>query len=60
MTETHDHHTVLDHHVARARTGLRRWTGPGWLRVLWVTPIFFGLGIALPVLIRWLAHWDPV
>ncbi|MDX6425250.1 MAG: cytochrome c oxidase subunit, partial [Gaiellaceae bacterium] len=53
MTELHEHHT------APARTGIRRLTGPGWLRVLWVTPIFFGIGVGLPVLIRWLAHWHP-
>ena len=41
-------------------TGLRRLTAPGWLRVLWVTPIFIGIGFALPLLIRWLADWDPV
>jgi cytochrome c oxidase subunit 1 len=39
---------------------LRRLTAPGWLRVLWVTPIFFGIGLGLPVLIRWLAHWHPL
>ncbi|HEY5296118.1 MAG TPA: cbb3-type cytochrome c oxidase subunit I, partial [Gaiellaceae bacterium] len=50
-----------DHHVAPpARTGLRRLTSPGWLRVLWVTPLFIGLGFALVVLIRWAAHWDPL
>jgi cytochrome c oxidase subunit 1 len=54
--------TVLtDHHAAPpAPAGLRRLTAPGWLRVLWVTPIFFGFGLGLPLLVRWLAHWDPV
>src|ERR1041385_4486704 len=50
-----------DHHAAPPRpTGRHRLTAPGWLRILWVTPIFFGIGIALPCLIRWAAHWDPV
>jgi cytochrome c oxidase subunit I len=55
VTEPHDHPSP-----APSRTGLRRLTAPGWLRVLWVTPIFFGIGVGLPVLIRWLSHWDPV
>ena len=39
-----------EHHVAPPpRTGIRRWTGPGWLRVLWVVPIFIGIGFAIPV-----------
>jgi cytochrome c oxidase subunit 1 len=57
VTDLHEHH---EHDVAPARGGIHRLTRPGWLRVLWVTPIFFGIGVGLPVLIRWLAHWDPV
>ena len=50
-----------EHHVAPPpRTGIRRWTGPGWLRVLWVVPIFIGIGFAIPGLIRWLADWQPI
>jgi cytochrome c oxidase subunit 1 len=56
-TEHHDTH----HHAAPPRpTGIHRWTAPGWLRILWVMPIFIGFGIALPVLIRWLADWHPI
>src|SRR6478672_7838797 len=56
-TEHHDTH----HHAAPPRpTGIHRWTAPGWLRILWVMPIFIGFGIALPVLIRWLAGWHPI
>src|SRR3954449_6992416 len=54
LAHAHEHHEGPP-----ARTGIHRWTGPGWLRVLWVTPIFFGIGIALPLLIRYLAHWQP-
>ncbi len=50
----------VTHAPAPAPTGIQRFTSPGWLRVLWVTPLFFGIGIALPVLIRWLASWHPV
>ena len=50
-----------EHHAAPPpRTGIHRWTGPGWLRVLWVTPIFIGIGFAIPGLIRWLADWQPI
>src|SRR5438067_11914608 len=55
MTDHHEHHAH-----ATSASGFRRLFAPGWLRVLWVTPLFFGLGLGLPVLIRWLAHWDPV
>src|SRR5947199_1797566 len=58
VTTVHQEHH--DHAAPPARAGFHRLTGPGWLRVLWVTPLFFGLGLGLPVLIRWLAHWDPV
>jgi hypothetical protein len=50
-----------DHHVAPpAPAGWHRLTAPGWLRVLWVTPIGFGFGIGITVLIRWAAGWDPL
>jgi cytochrome c oxidase subunit I len=41
-------------------TGLARFTGPGWLRVLWTTPFigFFGLGIV--VLVRAITGWEPL
>ena len=34
--------------------------GPGWLRVAWMTPLFFGIGFGIVVGIRALAGWDPV
>ncbi|MGH3003873.1 MAG: cbb3-type cytochrome c oxidase subunit I, partial [Gaiellaceae bacterium] len=52
---------VHHQHIAPAPpAGRRRLTSAGWLRVLWVTPLFIGIGFALPVLIRWGAHWDPL
>src|SRR3954447_4981946 len=62
MTEHHDvHHDVHHDHAPAARpTGIHRWLPPGRLRVLWVTPLFFGMGIALPVLIGWAAGWEPL
>ena len=55
VAHAHEHHAAPP-----APTGWHRLTAPGWLRVLWVTPVGFGLGIGIPVLLRWLAHWDPV
>ncbi|HZO98168.1 MAG TPA: cbb3-type cytochrome c oxidase subunit I, partial [Gaiellaceae bacterium] len=52
----HEH----DHRPTPPVTGFRRLTAPGWLRVLWVTPIFFGIGIAIPVLLRWGVSWNPI
>jgi cytochrome c oxidase subunit 1 len=41
-------------------TGWRRALAPGWLRVPWMTALFFGIGFALVVGIRWWAGYDPV
>ena len=35
------------------RRGIRRWTGPGWLRALWLTPAFFGAVTGIVALCRW-------
>src|SRR6478609_1962393 len=55
LAHAHDQHAAPP-----APTGIRRLTAPGWLRVLWVTPIFIGIGMALPVLVRWAADWGPI
>ena len=61
MTDVaHDTHEENGHHGAPpARTGLKRWTAPGWYRVLWCTPLFAGIGFAIVYLIRWKAGWEP-
>jgi cytochrome c oxidase subunit I len=41
-------------------TGWRRALAPGWLRVPWMTALFFGIGMGLVVGLRALAGWDPV
>jgi cytochrome c oxidase subunit 1 len=41
-------------------TGWRRVLAPGWLRVPWMTALFFGIGLGLVVGLRSLAGWDPV
>jgi cytochrome c oxidase subunit 1 len=40
--------------------GWHRWTRPGWLRILWTTPLTGFAVIGLTCLIRWAAHWYPV
>src|SRR5207342_256561 len=58
MTDVAHAHT--HHDAPPPPTGIHRWTAPGWLRVLWVTPIFIGIGFLIPGLIRWLADWQPI
>jgi cytochrome c oxidase subunit 1 len=41
-------------------TGWRRLLAPGWLRVPWMTALFFGIGLGITVLIRWVEGWHPV
>src|SRR5579884_2205641 len=57
VVQAHDHHATA---TTAPPGGWHRLTAPGWLRVLWTTPIGFGIGAGLVVLIRWLAHWDPL
>ena len=48
MTDVAHAHEQHDGAAPPPRPAWHRWTAPGWLRVLWVTPIFFGLGFAHP------------
>jgi cytochrome c oxidase subunit 1 len=41
-------------------TGWRRATAAGWLRVPWMTALFFAIGMGLVVGLRALAGWEPV
>ncbi len=58
----HEGHGVAhDHHAPPPPPrGWRRLTAPGWLRVLWMTPLFAAIGFGLVVGIRALAGWDPI
>ncbi|HSC91226.1 MAG TPA: cytochrome c oxidase subunit I [Gaiellaceae bacterium] len=56
--EHHGH--VHGHAPAPPPTGWRRLTAPGWIRVLWMAPLFAAIGIGLVTGIRALAGWDPV
>ncbi|MEI8104547.1 MAG: cbb3-type cytochrome c oxidase subunit I [Actinomycetes bacterium] len=60
-THAHDTHDTHAHHApAPPRTGIHRWTGPGWLRALWVTPLFGFACLGLVALIRSAANWHPL
>ena len=64
MTETTHSHTHAHAHDAHhapppPRRGLARWTGPGWLRALWMVPLFAAIGAGLVYGLRALAGWDP-
>src|SRR5918997_6996664 len=62
MTDTAVHPSIQPAHSAPAPppTGWRRALAPGWLRVPWMTALFFGIGVALVLGIRAIAGWDPL
>jgi cytochrome c oxidase subunit 1 len=61
VTTTVEEHAAHDVHAPPPRRhGWRRLLAPGWLRVLWLTPLFFGIGFLLVVGIRELAGYEPV
>ena len=39
---------------------MRWFTKPGLGRCLWMIPLFFGIGVGIMALVRWLEGWDPV
>ena len=61
MTSTldqHGQHELQHGHPAPRRRGI--FMRPGYLRALWVTPLFFLIGMYIVVALRALAGWDPV
>src|ERR687885_983948 len=40
--------------------GFRRLLYPGFLRAAWMTPLFFGIGCGIVVLLRWWGGWHPI
>ena len=54
----HDVHA--EHAPAPPPTGLRRLLAPGWLRAIWMSALFFGIGAGITVLIRWLETWHRI
>jgi len=47
-------------HAAPPPTGWRRLTTGGWLRVPWMTALFFGIGLGITLLVRWAEGWHPI
>ena len=64
MTDVAPHadHSHAEHaHTGRPPArGWHRFTYPGWLRVLWFTPLFGTFWLGVTVLIRWAADWYPL
>ena len=56
--EQHDgHHSA----PSQGRRSLLSWfTAPGYLRCLWMIPLFFGIGVGIMACVRWLEGWDPI
>ena len=50
------------HHHAPAppRRGIKRLTGPGFLRAAWMTPLFWAIGTGLVLFFRWLGHGPAI
>ena len=58
MTEAVLHEPHVEHPPrATPPTGWRRLLAPGWLRVPWMTALFFGIGAGITCLVRWLEGW---
>jgi cytochrome c oxidase subunit I len=54
-------HEVHEHHGPPAPPrGPRRLLFPGFLRAVWMTALFFGIGCAIVVLCRWWGGWHPI
>jgi cytochrome c oxidase subunit I len=56
--DQHGQHELQQGHPAPRRRGI--FMRPGYLRALWVTPLFFLIGMYIVVALRALAGWDPV
>ena len=60
MTEVvHTSHEA--HHAPPPpRTGLHRLTGPGYLRAIWMSALFWAIGFGIVVFFRWLGDYEPI
>ncbi len=59
MAQVHAPHAPAHHAPAPPRRGLRRATGPGYLRALWLAPLIWGVGFGIVAFFRWLGGYDP-
>jgi cytochrome c oxidase subunit I len=53
-------HDELHAGAAPPPRGWRRLVAPGWLRVPWMTALFFGIGLGVTLLVRWAEGWHPI
>ena len=58
--EVREHGEHVMHAPPPRRTGIRRFTGPGWLRVLWLVPLSFGLATAFVIGARAALDYRPL
>ena len=60
MTDVaHTPHEAQPHAPAPPRRGLKRLTGPGFLRAAWMTPLFWAFGTGIVLFFRWLGDYEP-
>jgi cytochrome c oxidase subunit I len=59
IAKQHDHLPVTRRRQ-RPPSGWRRALQPGWLRVPWMSALFFGIGLGLVLLVRWAEGWHPI
>ena len=61
MTEVVAHEPRGPPCTARRRgRGLRRLTGPGYLRAIWMSALFWAIGFGIVVFFRWLGDYEPI
>ena len=60
MTSVAVGHEELHTGPGQSPRGWRRLLAPGWLRVPWMTALFFGIGLGITLLIRWVEGWPPL
>jgi cytochrome c oxidase subunit 1 len=53
-------HDELHAGAAPPPRGWRRLLAPGWLRVPWMTALFFGIGLGITELVRFTEGWRPI
>jgi cytochrome c oxidase subunit 1 len=58
--EVREHEHAVAHAPPPRRTGARRLTGAGWLRVLWAVPLSFGIATGFVVGARAAMGFDPL
>ncbi|HEX6490896.1 MAG TPA: cytochrome c oxidase subunit I [Gaiellaceae bacterium] len=60
MTSAALAHDELSAGAAPPPRGWRRLLAPGWLRVPWMTALFFGIGLGITLLVRFAESWKPI